>query len=473
MSKQERTLFWFVIILIALSRIPFLFYGYGSEEDAWALPLVAERIATTGNYEVSRLPGHPFQEIAYSLIWNSGSVYYNLITLIISTSGIACFMLFLKKLNLQTWLWVGIGIAATPIFYINSTNDLDYTWALGFILISFYLAIKNKPLLAGLFIACAIGCRITSGAMLLPLMIILWHCTLPDSRFKNLNRLVISSIVFSALIFVPVFNIYGFSFFTYYEHFPIPGFFKNFYKGTIAVWGIIGLATLIMAFTWALFKRKIFQEVTFENKNLSKEFLLVCLVTIALYVISFLRMPLKAAFMIPIIPFVIAGLSLIIPFRFLKVFVILLIVSTFSFGINLSDPLRGSKESKHSIQKNIGGQKIVVDPFVGLLMADITKRQQRTAYSNNVLSKTKFIKNPTYIIAGWWLADLLVLQRENENKMVNFGYYTDEPDLLKYKKEGKKLFYLPEQDSFNDLRFRKTFTHRYADSFLLDSLVNY
>lgn len=75
-------------LLIALARIPFLFFGYGSEEDAWALPLVAERIAKGGVYEVSRLPGHPFQELVYTLIWNASPVVYNLLTLIVSSFGI-------------------------------------------------------------------------------------------------------------------------------------------------------------------------------------------------------------------------------------------------------------------------------------------------------------------------------------------------------------------------------------------------
>ena len=89
-------------LLIALTRIPFLFFGYGSEEDAWALPLVAERIANSGVYEVSRLPGHPFQEIIYTLIWNAGPVVYNLITLIVSSFGIYFFIRILQFLK-QEW----------------------------------------------------------------------------------------------------------------------------------------------------------------------------------------------------------------------------------------------------------------------------------------------------------------------------------------------------------------------------------
>lgn len=68
---RQRLLLTGLVILI--TRIPFLFDGFGSEEDAWALPMVAQRIAETGIYEVSRLPGHPVQEITYSLMADAGS----------------------------------------------------------------------------------------------------------------------------------------------------------------------------------------------------------------------------------------------------------------------------------------------------------------------------------------------------------------------------------------------------------------
>ena len=465
MTKQERTYFWFVVILIALSRVPFLFYGFGSEEDAWALPLVAERIAKTGVYEVSRLPGHPFQELVYTLIWNSSSIVYNFITLFISTIGIACFILMLKKFNIKNWLWAGIGVAITPIIYINSTNDMDYMWAMGFILIAFYFAVHNRNVFAGLFLACAIGCRITSGAMVIPLCLLVWHCAEKELRIKNIARIIFCTSLFTLIIFIPVFRNYGLSFFTYYDHFPPPSFAKFFYKGVIAVWGFIGVLALLISILFIVYKRKIYCEAILNTKNRSKEILTISMLTIFLYGLSFMRCPLKAAFVIPLIPFVWMAFTLLISDRSFKGLVVLMVISTFTFGINLSDPLRGSKESNFSIRKNIAGQKVAIDPFVGLLMADITKRQQRTMYATNVLSKISSIKKHTLIIVGWWNADLLVLQRGHENHFVKFAYYIDEPDLLKFQNASYEIFFLPEQDTFNDLRYQKVFTKRFAKLF--------
>ena len=167
-DKKEYLNQWLVLLIIFLSRIPFLNNGYGAEEDAWGLAITAKNISLTGVYEASRLPGHPFQEIIYALISNQGAFVFNLLTAIISTIGIGFFISSFRKLNLPHAITAGIILAFIPVIYINSINDMDYTWALSFIMIGFYFLLKKSPILSGIFIGLAVGCRITSGAMLLP-----------------------------------------------------------------------------------------------------------------------------------------------------------------------------------------------------------------------------------------------------------------------------------------------------------------
>lgn len=205
--------FLLVLLLIFISRIPFLYSGFGVEEDAWAMRLVAERIATSGNYEVSRLPGHPVQEFMYSLIWNRGAVAFNLLTLLLSTVGIAFFMMSLYKLQIRNYLWPGVALAFVPVIYNNSANALDYTWALSFLMMSFYFVVRNNAIVAGLFMALAIGCRITSGAMLLPYCFLAWQLVPTHRSVGSVVKIIGAAILFSILIFIPVFNTYGFDFF--------------------------------------------------------------------------------------------------------------------------------------------------------------------------------------------------------------------------------------------------------------------
>jgi hypothetical protein len=444
-------------LLIALTRIPFLFFGYGSEEDAWALPLVAERIANTGIYEVSRLPGHPFQEIIYTLIWNAGPVVYNLLTLIISSFGIYFFIKIVQFLKLE-WKWATLCLAFTSIFYINCTNNMDYVWACSFIILSLYYLLNNRLLLSGLFLAFAIGCRITSGAAILPLLVYLVASN-QKQFLKSVFQICFYTGIFCFIIFIPVLKEYGITFFTYYEHFPIPSFAKNFYKGSIGAFGITGY---LAAFTLIIYSLK---KLIQQPDLLKSPIVLLTLTGIIIFKIAFISLPLKSAFIIPILPYLFLMTAMLCNEYIQKTGALLLIIACFFFGINLSDPLRGSKESALSYTFNVSNQKVVFDVFSGIFTADITKRINRTEFSERIIEKASRISSPTYIIAGWYLSDILVLQKGRENKLVEYSYYTEEQKLDSLKSNGINLFYLPQQNELNDLRFKNAFTEKYASPF--------
>jgi len=444
-------------LLIALTRIPFLFFGYGSEEDAWALPLVAERIAKSGVYEVSRLPGHPFQELIYTLIWNAGPVIYNLCTLIVSSFGLYFFIRILQHLKLE-WKWATLSLAFTPIFYINCTNNMDYVWACSFIIISIYYLLNNRLLLCGLFIALAIGCRITSGAAIVPMIIYLVGKD-KQQYFKNIFQLGLFTALFTLIIFIPVFKEYGLSFFTYYEHFPIPSFAKNFYKGSISAFGITGYLGVFLLIVYS------FKKLLQQRDLIKSPIVLFSLIGITIFKVAFISLPLKSAFIIPILPYLFLMTAFLCSDKIQKTSAFLLVVGCFFLGINLSDPLRGSKESALSYTFQVSNQKVVFDVFSGIFTADITKRINRTEFSEIVIQKATSISKPTYIIAGWYLSDILVLQKGRENKLVEYGYYTDEPKLKSLISKGIEIVFLPQQNELNDLRFQHTFTNQYASPF--------
>jgi hypothetical protein len=183
---------------------------------------------------------------------------------------------------------------------------------------------------------------------------------------------------------------------------------------------------------------------------------------IILYLIAFIKLPLKSAFIIPMTPFIWINASILLEKKEIRNAAVAMIISCFLLGINLADPLRGSAVSKWSIEKEIAGQKIAIDPISGVFIADISKRIQRTTYAKGVLQQTDSIQAKTYIIAGWWLADILVLQRGKENKQVTFGYYTDEDSLKNLQAKNYQIYFLPQQEEFNDLRFKGNFTTSYA-----------
>ena len=49
----------FIALIVFFSRIPFIQENHGLDGDAWRVFRAARRIATTGDYGVSRFPGNP------------------------------------------------------------------------------------------------------------------------------------------------------------------------------------------------------------------------------------------------------------------------------------------------------------------------------------------------------------------------------------------------------------------------------
>jgi hypothetical protein len=91
-----------VIILtfvVFLSRVPFLGYGFGNNPDGWRVANAARSIAFSGNYSFSRPPGHPFQELFYSLMWDASPTMFNVITAMFSVGVFIFFYLSLAKLT--------------------------------------------------------------------------------------------------------------------------------------------------------------------------------------------------------------------------------------------------------------------------------------------------------------------------------------------------------------------------------------
>ncbi|HSH68090.1 MAG TPA: hypothetical protein VLB84_20335, partial [Bacteroidia bacterium] len=91
-SKKESLIFIFLFFIVFISRFPFLWAGYGVEEDSWAIALAAFHTKCTGIYEPSRLPGHPFQEYIYSALWGPHSVFiFNALSAFVSSIGAVFF----------------------------------------------------------------------------------------------------------------------------------------------------------------------------------------------------------------------------------------------------------------------------------------------------------------------------------------------------------------------------------------------
>jgi len=450
---------WILTFIVFFSRLPCLFLGYGSEEDAWGLILIAKNIAETGVYEVSRMPGHPLQELLLSLIWHWPSWIINLITAIVSTIGVFFFMKIVREWSPFNYLFAGIILAFTPIFYINSVNVMDYTWALTFSVVSLYFLIRGNILAASTFLAIACGFRITSGGVLIPMILYMYYS---QFSLKDILRLTLLTPLMAAICYLPPYLTYGLEFFMTYTYFPYPSFFKNIYKATFGAWGIIG----VIAVSFGIFQSlKNLVVMSPETRTALKPILILCFSSIILFTISFIGVPQKSAFVIPLVPFLIIFFMITLHRRQIVFVTLMMLFSGFLLGINLDNPIRGSKVTSLAFKMKMGDAAISIDLINGPLLADMQKRMQKIEFARKIADQLSSVKNKTLVIAGWWQNEINYFLIGRNNPYVKLIYYEDYHFLKSHLEEGYRIYFLPEQNYFNDLRFRGKFTDELSQPF--------
>lgn len=455
-----------LFIIVLLSRLPFLFNGFGNEEDSWGLVLNSYEIISKGHYVYSRLPGHPVQEIILAYFPLITPFAYNGLSAIFSAVTVVLFAVILKRLSFRYFFSAGLVLAFIPVFYINSVSTIDYCWAAAFIMASMYLLIKEKLLLAGIMLGVATGCRITSALMLIPFLFLLK----PESSFGFIKKAVIlglTTFIVFILVFLPAFIEYGISVISTYKQ-PYPPIPKVLFKGTIGVFGITGVVAIFFSLIIMFFNRRK-RQLNFLITPHRK--LLFCSITaIFIYAIAYLRLPEKSAFIIPALPFII-----IFIIYYLKTpkayafFAIAMIASSFLFSINLTDKNRGSEYSRFAVTKIISNQEIFFDPLNGPLISDYSKRANKAFYISNIADKIRALSGQNIIIAGWWYNQLVFeLKKNKSNSQISIVHHIEENRLRSLKEKGINIYYLSEQNIVNDNREGKSFTDKYAKLLITD-----
>jgi hypothetical protein len=465
-SKKNYLPFVFLFVIVFITRLPFLYAGYGVEEDSWAIALAAFHTKCTGVYEPSRLPGHPFQEYIYSLLWGGGPILFNGLCALFSAIGAVFFALILKQLKFNRFFLAAFAFSMVPVYYISSTYTIDFVWTEALILIALYAVLKNKYVLAGIILGLAVGCRVTSGVMLLPFMIIIWQ----DDFKKNFIHFLKMSLpmgVVAIALYLPIYLQFGSSFFMYYDQFPYPPFSKVMYKMIIGVFGLVGTISIGVFFIIAFLKRKHQNAGEAFAYALDKKMIIASVVVIILYIISYFRLPQKSGYMIPIIPFLLILFGYYLNRKNFNWLCWGLCLSSFIFSINLTDAYRGSEYSKYAMVLKVSGQELFLDPFTGPIFSDYSKRKQKMAFTDLIIRRSEVLSDKTVIIAGWWYNEIMVTQiGKPVNKQVVFEGYINDHLLEQYHKNGYRIFYLPEQNKYNDLMYKMQVTDHYARSFM-------
>ncbi len=320
---NDAVLFCFVFVTGLCLRIPmlFLFDGYGMDPDAWRL-IRSAQIISEGAYMVSRFPGYPLVELSYSLVWEYGPMLVNGLTALFSAVALAFFVLILKQYKSKHIIYASLAFFFTPVILINSFTSMDYLWALAFIMASIYFTRLGRPVIAGLVFGLAIGCRLTSGMMAIPLLTM--YMAYHKKHFLNMILFSATAFIVSMVCYTPCIYTYGLSFLKFYKT-ARPAGDRILNKATVEIWGQIGFTAIIIAIIMSLAnfnKRK-----HNESSGLSKYDLLIWSSPVLLYGLLFLYIPYEEAYLIPAIPSAIFLLNKYSASRIFKVTCVAIVLS--------------------------------------------------------------------------------------------------------------------------------------------------
>lgn len=453
MSDQTKQILLFAIAFAM--RLPFLFYGYGVEEDSWGHVLNAALMTETGLYEISRLPGHPLFEALLLILWKVHSPFlFNLPAAIAGAISVAVFYRIAIYQNIKLAFWWSLAFSMVPVVYISSTYTIDYSIALLFILLAYEATLNQQEEKAGLWLAIATALRITSLGMLLPLGYLLLRDKRKETSMALRSRRVVKMLFITAFIslifYLPPIKQYGFQFFDFHKP-PYPDFIEALYKMSIGVWGVLGL--LAVAILIVLLLRK--EAFSLKNAHYS-----ALLLTFLVYGIAYFRMPEKAAFWMPVVPLFLLFGAQYISVKMARIVIPLFLFSALFFGINKADPYTGSSHSRFAKTFGSSNGQLFIDPVQGPIFNDLSKRRNKLVAAEKIEYQLMIQRQPTLVIAGWWYAMLEVDRRDGKwsNANIRTVYYAPPTELETWRAKGYQLRYLPEQAAVNDQKYQSSFT---------------
>lgn len=453
------------------TRVPFLFDGFGHEEDSWGLVVNAYEMHTSGHYVASRFPGHPLQEYIYSFIWNQPEWIWNSFSCLFSIVAVVAFYKAMRNCGMNHAFEASLMFAFTPAFFIAGTYTIDYAWSLAFVMGSFWALTKGQYILCGIILGLAVGCRITSGVFIIPWALLLVNRLDMKQWIIDICKIGIPLFIIGVAWYIPAYMQYGTGFFDYSDQFPYPPLLKVVYKATIGVFGLIGIGTLSFIFIrWfpTRANRVTNPPALFSPRRLTT----VVIIIIILHVISYLRLPQKAGYMLAIVPFIMMLAAMYSTRKTMRIAAVLFVISPFLFGMNITDELRGSGATSSAIRFTMSGQEISIDAVRGPALAEKEKRKNKMQYVADVFNQLDTMQGNVALICGWWYNEMLVHEM-NRNKLVwtegekKLMFYATCEELteLKAGDEPYSIYFLPEQNMYNDQMFNQTCTDSIATPF--------
>jgi len=412
-----------ILAIACLPRLLFLPHGFGLDGDAWRVALAAESMRDSGQYQVSRNPGYPFQEIVMAIIGTKSMILANLMTLMMFIGSGIFLSLIASKLDQRKSVYSLALFCYIPVIVINSVNLMDYMWALFFLLGAFYFAHEKRIILTGIFLGVSVGCRMTGVIYGLPIIGMIWFSS-DQNKVKNSVLFFLSSFIFAVLVWLPVLLTYGFDFLSHYR--SNWSLMKFVFKSSVEVFGVIGSLSVGLLVLFSVYRFKKIKE-HFSELDSDQRILVFGLGGVMmLNVLLFVYLPDEGAYLIPAAA---CFCILLTPFFSEKVLgagAVVMIFSCLFVGFTKSGP-----------------------KLEGMVLLDYQRRVQNMKFLESVKARdTEFDENDV-ILCGEFLPSILFTLGNSEETKSRYEYLFTEEEYNAAKSEGLDIYYIKGRDRAN------------------------
>ncbi len=400
-----------LLVVVFLSRLPFLGAGYGLHWDAWGNARIAQEMFQTGEYKMIRVPGAPVYEVTIALLSWGGPWMLNGLS---AVAGIACvgiFALLARRYGCRDWLLAAATFGFCNVLYVNSVTSKDFAFSCALVLLSTLLVAKNRPGAAGVVLGLAMGSRLTSGTMALPLALLLFQTSPDKDRVKRLIWFATSTTVVSLVVFIPAFLRYGFAFLTFYKPVYYPPLSIVAHRGTVEVWSALGCFGLLLA---AIGTVVVWGRTSSVNNGSTREALAWSSI-ILLHGTLYAVFPDQAGYFLPAVPFTILLLARFSPRWLFRTFCVMVIAGVFVSW-------------DHGVE-------------AGPIFRDRSDRLGMIANVRNFYSYARTIPGQNVFVVGGYYHGLSLIAPESRNG--NFVYLLTKKELDDYTQAGFTIYYLP------------------------------
>jgi hypothetical protein len=413
---------------VLLTRLPWIGGDYGSDPDGYRVVSTARQLARSGDYTASRFPGYPAYEYLCALSANAAPWVSNAVTALFSVAAFVLFALMLRELRVRSYLLLALGFAMVPVIYLNSCCTMDYLPSLAFMLAASYAVLRRQAsvgaaCLAGVMLGLAIGCRLTAGALALPLCV--WMLLSLEWRvaLRQCMTFGVTALLVGALCFLPVYRVYGMGFLTFFDNDGYPPFDVVLARSATLVWGPIGCVALVGALLAILVRRRELRSAL--QPRSSRNALWLAVLAALLYLIAFLRLPDESGYLVPLVPWVIVMVGLLTSSRVASVFALALLLSPWIAFHALRPSLDGAMVEDHRV------------------------RRSQDLATHAVIDVVKGLPGRAAIVCGWVLPRITLLLGGDRLGEHQFVYLVeDDGDYRHYLAEGRQIYYLPGVDLY-------------------------